>query len=48
MMSWPYFELRADGYLYDEDGTRQFDQVFFDSSEAEQWLEDQDIRGSVR
>lgn len=47
-MSWHYFTLGADGYLYDEEGTRQFSRTFANASEADLWLESEDIRGSVK
>ena len=46
---WPYYTLRA-GKLY-ADGEAQPlapAPLFKDSAEAEQWLIDNDIRGSVR
>lgn len=46
-MDWPYYEFR-EGYLYDEDGNRAFDKRFTDGSEAQQYLDDNDIRGDVR
>jgi hypothetical protein len=47
-MTWPIFTLRADGYLYDEDGGKlQGTPCFANGREAEQWLVDNDERGSV-
>lgn len=52
-MDWTYFRLDKDGYLRDEDGddilTRLngFKPKFKTTQEAEQYLEDEDIRGSV-
>jgi hypothetical protein len=48
MMDWPYYELRKDGYLYEEDGTKTKMGPFQSVSEAEQYLEDNDLRGNVR
>ena len=46
---WPYFTLRSDGRLEDEDGHLPFPFRDFDSvEEAEQFLIDTDTRGNVR
>ena len=47
-MDWPYFTLK-DGFLYDDgndkvEGTPKFK----DSGEAEDWLENNNVRGSVK
>ena len=53
-MDWPYLRLTPDGRLRFEDGDDLFYAVdgsvpTFDSvTEAEQYLEEHDIRGSVR
>lgn len=48
-MEWPYYTLRADGFLYDEDGCKlNGTPVFKSVEEAEQWLVDNDVRGNVR
>jgi hypothetical protein len=47
---WPYYTLKKDGYLYDEDGHRafQWNQPKFKSvKEAEVWLEKYNERGTV-
>jgi hypothetical protein len=47
-MDWPYYTYR-DGYLYDEDGYRLGNTPRFSSaSDAETYLEDNDIRGNVK
>lgn len=46
-MSWPYYELRADGHLYDEDGARFSSVKFADADEAQSYLERENIRGDV-
>jgi len=48
MLDWPYYTLSKDGFLYDEDGNKTDMGPFKDSYEAEQYLEDNDIRGNVR
>jgi len=47
-MNWPYLTLK-DGILYDEDGDKFLldAPLFKDSAEAEAYLEEHDIRGSV-
>ena len=47
MLNWPYYDL-IDGYLCDEDGYQLCDHQFPDASAAERYLEDEDLRGSVR
>lgn len=48
-MYWPYFELRDDGGLYDEDGNGPCFGVWFESEEqAQEWLDSSDIRGTVK
>lgn len=48
MFTWSYYTFR-DGRLYDEDGDLAFAGVTFASADdADGWLVDNDIRGSVR
>lgn len=46
-MDWTYYTFE-DGKLLDEEGFQEFDKTFLSADEAEQWLVDNDIRGSVR
>jgi len=58
MLNWPYYTLNAQGYLEDEDGykvlfstqhTNGPDFIQFRSAaDAQQYLEENDIRGTVR
>ena len=48
MKFWPYYELREDGFLYDEDGKRSPYGPFEDEVQANAYLVDNDIRGTVR
>lgn len=46
---WPYYTLRADGSLVDEDGNDVGDFKMFENvEEAERFLEDNDMRGNVK
>jgi hypothetical protein len=49
-MDWTYYTMRNDGFLYDDDGNREtFDgKPRFAASEWESFLEENDIRGTVR
>jgi hypothetical protein len=47
-MSWPYYDLGPDGTLYEEDGSVSPMGPFTSVAEAEQFLEDNDLRGNVR
>jgi hypothetical protein len=45
---WQYYEFR-NGKLYDEDGYEVFsEQEFATAADAEAWLVENDIRGTVR
>ena len=44
---WPYYTFNG-AQLIDEDGAVAFSKIFNSASEAEQWLVDEDIRGSVQ
>lgn len=47
-MDWTYYTFR-DGQLFDEDGDLAFAGLRFNSaSDADGWLCDNDVRGSVR
>jgi len=46
-MNWNYYDFK-NGFLYDEDGYKAFDKSFANGNEAENWLVEQDIRGTVR
>lgn len=47
-MNWTYYTFR-DGRLYDEDGEVAFAGLTFESAaDAEDWLVENDVRGSVR
>ena len=47
-MDWPYFNLK-DGFLFDESGDKiEGTPKFKDSGEAEDWLENNNVRGSVK
>ena len=47
-MEWPYFTLK-DGFLFDEGGDKvEGTPQFKDSGEAEDWLENSNMRGSVK
>lgn len=49
MLDWPYYDWNEDdGFLYDEDGDKTDIGPFKTSQEAEQYLEDNDIRGNIR
>jgi len=45
--AWPYYDLKG-GYLYDEDGYKASEVKFSDAYEAEKWMEDNDVRGTIR
>jgi hypothetical protein len=48
-MDWPYLTLGADGKLYDDDGDLAGSfPTFPNASAAEAYLEENDIRGTVR
>jgi hypothetical protein len=49
-MNWPYYDFEpANGFVYDEDGNRvPFDGQARTAHEWEEYLEANDIRGSVR
>ena len=45
---WPYYTLKKDGHLYDEDGKKVFTNVNFRNiDDAEKWLENHNERGNV-
>lgn len=46
-MDWPYYTLKADGYLWGDDGARFSDKQFANEDEAEAYLIENDYRGSV-
>jgi len=47
--TWPYYTLTTDGKLVDDDGNDAFPGQRFESEwEAIDWLEQNDIPGSVR
>lgn len=46
-MPWPYFDL-CDGFLHDEDGEKLIETRFSSEWEAEKYLIDNNIRGTVR
>lgn len=46
-MDWPIYSFKH-GKLWDEDGNPAFDRTFTSATEAEKWLYDEDIRGTVK
>lgn len=49
MTNWPYYTWNeASGLLIDDDGNQFSPQKFGSAQEAEQYLVDNDFRGSVR
>lgn len=47
MTTWAYVEFK-DGYLYNtEDGTKYLTNKFFDESDAEQYLIENDLRATI-